>query len=39
MQKSVACAVDAQIAKLATNMHIDLTGLSAEHLPIGMGIP
>jgi hypothetical protein len=39
MQKSVACAVDAQIAKLAIYMQIDLAGLLAEHLPIGTGIP
>ena len=39
LQKSVACAVDAQIAKLATNIHTDLAGLSAKRLPVGMGIP
>jgi hypothetical protein len=39
LQKSVACAVDAQIAKLATNMHTDLAGLSAKRLSAGIGIP
>jgi hypothetical protein len=39
LQKSVACAVENQIAKLTTNRHTDLAGLSAKRLPAGMGIP
>jgi hypothetical protein len=39
MQKSVACAAGAQIAKLAINIHTDLAGLSAKRLSAGMGIP
>jgi hypothetical protein len=39
LQKSVACAVDAQIAKLATNMHTDWAGLSAKRLSVGIGNP
>jgi hypothetical protein len=39
LQKSVACAVDSQIAKPATNMQADLTGLSAKRFPVGMAIP
>jgi hypothetical protein len=38
MQKSVACAADAQIAKLAINIHTDLAGLSAKRFSAGMGI-
>jgi hypothetical protein len=39
LQKSAACAVDAQIAKLATDMHTDLAVLSAKRLSAGIGIP
>jgi hypothetical protein len=39
LQKSEACAGDAQIAKLATNMHTDLARLSAKRLSAGIGIP
>jgi hypothetical protein len=39
MQKFVACAVDAQIARLATNIHTDLAGLLAKRLSAGIGIP
>jgi hypothetical protein len=39
MQKFAACAVDAQIAKHATNILTDLAGLSAKRLSAGIGIP
>jgi hypothetical protein len=39
MQKSVACAVDTQIARLATNRQTDLAGLLAKRLSAGIGIP
>jgi hypothetical protein len=39
LQKSVACAVDTQIAKLATNMQTDLAGHSAKRLSAGMTSP
>jgi hypothetical protein len=39
MQKSVACAVATQTAKLATNKHANLAGLPAKHPSVGMGIP
>ena len=39
MQKSVACAIDTQIAKLATNINTDLAGPSAKRLSAGIGIP
>jgi hypothetical protein len=39
VQKSAACAVGAEIAKLATIMHTDLAGLSAKRLSVGMGNP
>jgi hypothetical protein len=38
-QKSAACAVDAQIAKLATNIHTGRAGLSASRPSVGIGIP
>ena len=38
MQKSVACAVDTQTAKLATNIHTDLASLSAKRLSVSIGI-
>jgi hypothetical protein len=39
VQNSAAGDVDAEIAKLPTNIHTDLAGLLASRLPAGIGIP